>query len=176
MGTRPPTLLGGSPSPPGSAGGSPTVIASTRPWIWPSLADQPLARTASCRGWSLPLVSSWALGKPGRSRVPVPSTAGSWSVSARRAVVNRSTSSRAQPSWVRLTAAIKVPSRASTARVTGNAVARYQGRRRSTVWTRGPVAGRRPGRPWLRLLFPLMATRATPLPATWWSPRGPDPD
>src|SRR5918999_2724430 len=162
IGTRPPTALDGSPSAPASAGGSPTVIASTRPWSWPSLADQPLARTASRCGVSLPVASSWALGKPGRSLVPVPSTAGSWSVSARRALVKRSTSLPAQPSWTRLVAAIRVPSRAITARVTGNAVARYQGRRRSTLWIRGPVAGRRTGRPWLRLLFPLMATPATP--------------
>src|SRR5215218_10089631 len=166
MGTRPPTALAGSPSAPASAGASPTVIDSTRPWIWPSLADQPLALTASWFPLSLPVASSWALGKPGRSLVPVPMTVGSSSVWARSWAVKRRTSSRAQPSWTRLAAAIRVPSRAITARVTGKAGARYQGRRRSTVWIRGPVAGRRTGRPWLRLLLPLMATLATPLPAS----------
>src|SRR5215216_1544081 len=166
MGTRPPTALLGSPSVPASAGGSPTVMASTRPWLWPSLAVQPLARTASCLGVSLPLVSSWALGNPGSLAVPVPMTDGSWSVWARRSAVKRRTSLRAQPSSARLTAATRVPMRAITARVTGKAGARYQGRRRSTVWIRGPAAGRRTGRPWLRLLLPLMATLATPLPAS----------
>src|SRR5215218_3968043 len=166
MGTRPPTALAGSPSAPASAGASPTVIDSTRPWIWPSLADQPLALTASWFPLSLPVASSWTLGKPGRSLVPVPMTAGSWSVWARRSAVKRRTSSRAHPSWTRLAAAIRVPSRAITARVTGKAGARYQGRRRSTVWIRGPVAGRRTGRPWLRLLLPLMATLATPFSAS----------
>ena len=176
MASRPPTVLVGSPSVPASAGGSPTVIDSTRPWIWPSLAVQPLARTASCLGVSLPPASSWALGNPGSSAVPVPMTAGSWSVWVRRSAVKRRTSSRVQPSWTRLAAATRVPSRAITASVTGKAVARYQGRRRSTVWIRGPVAGRRTGRPWLRLLLPLMATLATPLPPSSLRPPGPRSD
>ena len=176
MASRPPTALAGSPSVPASAGGSPTVIDSTRPWIWPSLADQPQARTASCLGVSLPPVRSWALGNPGRSGVPVPMTAGSWSVWVRRSAVKRRTSSRVQPSWTRLAAAIRVPSRAITASVTGKAVARYQGRRRSTLWIRGPVAGRRTGRPWLRLLLPLMATLATPLPPSPLRPQRPRSD
>src|SRR5215211_1229557 len=166
MASRPPAALDGSPSVPASAGGSPTVMAWTRCWISPSLADQPLARTASCLGVSLPVVSSWALGNPGSLGVPVPMTEGSWSVWARRSAVKRRTSSRAQPSCVRLAAATSVPTRAITASVTGKAVARYQGRRRSTVGIRGPVAGRRTGRPWLRLLLPLIATLATPLPST----------
>src|SRR4029450_4956694 len=166
MGPRPPTALLGSPSVPAPAGGSPTVMASTRPWIWPSLAVQPLARTAICLGVSLPLVRSWALGNPGSSAVPVPMTEGSWSVWARRSAVKRRTSSRAQPSSTRLAAATRVPMRAITARVTGKAGARYQGRRRSTVWIRGPVAGRRTGRPWLRLLLPLLAPLVPPSSAS----------
>src|SRR5215218_104629 len=173
MGSRPPTALDGSPSVPASAGGSPTVISWTRLWIWPSLADQPLARTASFLGSSLPVVSSWALGNPGSSLVPVPMTEGSWSVWACRSAVKRRTSSRVQPSWTRFWAATSVPIRAITASVTGNAVARYQGRRRSTVWIRGPVAGRRTGLPWLRLLLPLMATLATPLPPVSAGPAAP---
>src|SRR6185503_12381072 len=125
-------------------------------------------------GFSFPAGRSWALGNPGRSLVPAPMTAGSWSVWARRSAVKRRTSSRVQPSWTRLAAAIRVPSRAITASVTGKAVARYQGRRRSTLWIRGPVAGRRTGRPWLRLLLPLMATLATPLPPSPLRPSGRD--
>src|SRR4029450_10005166 len=95
------------------------------------------------------------------------------------------TSARVQPSWTRFWAATSVPIRAITASVTGNAVARYQGTRRSTggmrpqgrrrspVWTRGPVAGRRTGLPWLRLLLPLIATLATPLPPVSAGPAAP---
>src|SRR4029453_13756536 len=155
MGTRPPTLLAGSPSVGASAGGSPTVIDSTPPWTWPSLADQPEARTASALDVSLPLVSSWALGNPGSLGVPVPTTEGSWSVWKRRSAVKRRTSSRAQPSWTRWGAATRVPRRGSAGGVPGDALARSEGSRGWPVWSRGPVAGRRPGRPWLRLLLPL---------------------
>src|SRR4029450_7356552 len=55
MGTRPPTLLAGSPSVGASAGGSPTVIDSTPPWSWPSLADQPEARTGRPLGGRVPV-------------------------------------------------------------------------------------------------------------------------
>src|SRR4029450_13269540 len=134
MGTRPPTLLAGSPSVGAPAGGSPTVIDSTPPWSWPSLADQPEARTASALDVSLPLVSSWALGNPGSLGVPVPTTEGSWSVWARRSAVKRRTSSRAQPSWTRLAAATRVPGRAVTARVTGEAVGPDHGSLPSTRW------------------------------------------
>src|SRR6266487_3960803 len=157
-GTRPPTLFGGTPLRLLVVATFPTVMpAAAVPICW-ILADQPLARVARSAGLRVPLARLAALLKPGALAVPAPVTAASWSVWTRSLAVKRCRSSRAQPSSSRFQAPNSVTSSVMTASMTGKAVARYHGWRRSTLWIRGPVAGRRTGRPWLRLVFPLMAT------------------
>src|SRR6266516_250408 len=157
-GTRPPTELDGSPLVLAVVGTLPTVMLATWVPICWILADQVAARVARSFGWRVPLARLAALENPGAWVVPAPVTVASWSVWTRSLAVKRCRSSRAQPSSKRFQDASSVTSRAMTASVTGKTVARYHGWRRSTLWIRGAVAGRRTGRPWLRLVFPLMAT------------------
>ena len=174
MASRPPTALAGSPSVPASAGGSPTVIASTRPWIWPSLADQPDGPDGQLLGLQLAAGQVLGAGEPGQVL-----GAGA---DDRRELVGLGAQVGGEAAHVVAGPALLDPvvgrdqgaeqgDHGQRDREGGRPV---PGRRRSTLWIRGPVAGRRTGRPWLRLLLPLMATLATPLPPSPLRPSGRD--